>query len=92
MPQADKLLKRTNTFASIVSKALANQQTAPIHVRAREEAEDADKTYRIAIRKLDRHRLSIEENVEKTLKLLQRWESERLQAVKTGLHRIAQPL
>ena len=41
--------------------------------------------YRIAVRKLDRQRLGLEERIEDVLKKLQRWEAERLQAVKTVL-------
>lgn len=56
----------------------------PAHVRARQDAEEADRSYRIAVRKLDRQRLGLEEKIEETLKMLQHWESERLRAVKTG--------
>ncbi|KAF8920600.1 hypothetical protein CPB85DRAFT_495616 [Mucidula mucida] len=84
--QPENLFKRTNTLVSIVSKALqVNQNGEQPHVRARHEAEEADKTYRLAIRKLDRQRLGLEERLEETLKTLQRWELERLRAVKTVL-------
>lgn len=84
--QADNLFKKTGTFVSLVSKALNNNSNSePTYIRARHEADEADKTYRISVRKLDRHRLALEERVEETLKLLQRWESERLRAVKTVL-------
>lgn len=53
-------------------------------MKTRHEAEEADKAYRVAVRQLDRQRLSIEERLEDTLKTLQRWEIERLRAVKTG--------
>ncbi len=86
--QPENLFKRTNTLVSIVSKALqVNQNGEQPHVRARHEAEEADKTYRLAIRKLDRQRLGLEERLEETLKTLQRWELERLRAVKTGMHK-----
>ncbi|KAF9045812.1 hypothetical protein BDZ89DRAFT_979706 [Hymenopellis radicata] len=84
--QHENLFKRTNTLVNIVSKALqVNQTGEQPHVRARHEAEEADKTYRLAIRKLDRQRLGLEERLEETLKTLQRWELERLRAVKTVL-------
>lgn len=83
---AANLLKRSTTFVSLVSKALNTTSTPsePAYVRARNEAEEADRAYRIAVRKLDRQRLGLEERIEETLKVLQRWESERLAAVKTG--------
>lgn len=71
---------------NLVTKALAaNVNGEPTHVRARQDAEEADRTYRIAVRKLDRQRLGLEEKIEETLKMLQHWESERLRAVKTGV-------
>ncbi|KAH9995488.1 hypothetical protein BJV77DRAFT_1059663 [Russula vinacea] len=85
-PVADNLIKRSNTFLNVVSKALAtNPNAEPPHVRARLEADAADREYRIAVRKLDRQRLGLEERLEDTLRVLQRWESERLHAVKTVL-------
>lgn len=78
-------MKRSNTFVNVVAKALAaNAQSEPAHIKARHEAEAADMAYRVAIRQLDRKRLGVEERVEETLKTLQRWETERLRAVKTG--------
>jgi hypothetical protein len=84
---ADRLIKRSNTLVGFVSKALAPDAggTEPLHVRARHEAENADKVYRVAVRKLDRHRLFLEETIESTLKKLQKWEAERLRAVKSGM-------
>jgi hypothetical protein len=85
-PVADNLIKRSNTFLNVVSKALATNPSAePPHVRARLEADAADREYRIAVRKLDRQRLGLEERLEDTLRVLQRWETERLHAVKTLL-------
>lgn len=55
-----------------------------MYVKARGEADHAEQIYRVAVRKLDRERLSVEEKIEDTLKLLQRWESDRLRAAKTG--------
>jgi hypothetical protein len=70
---------------NVVTKALnSNAQTEPAHIRLRGEAEEADKIYRVAVRKLDRQRLGLEERIEETLKTLQRGEMERLRAVKTG--------
>ncbi|KAJ7634132.1 hypothetical protein DFH06DRAFT_679234 [Mycena polygramma] len=83
--QSDNLIKRTNTFVNLVSKALSNQNAEPAYIKARNEAEEADHAFRVATRKLDRQRLSLEERIEETLKMLQRWEMERLRAVKTVL-------
>ena len=69
----------------MAANAAANNQ--PAYIRARQEAEEADKEYRVAVRKLDRQRLGLEERIEDTLKTLQRWETERLRAVKTGKQR-----
>lgn len=84
--QPEKLIKRTGNFVNLVSKALNNASNGePAYIKARHEAEDADKIYRVAVRKLDRQRLGLEERLEDTLKTLQRWETERLRAVKTGM-------
>ncbi|KAH9074720.1 hypothetical protein EDB83DRAFT_2352927 [Lactarius deliciosus] len=77
-PVAGNLIKRSNNFLNVVSKALAaNANGEPPLVRARLDADAADREYRIA-------RLGLEERIEDTLKLLQRWETERLYAVKAG--------
>ncbi|KAJ7760434.1 hypothetical protein B0H16DRAFT_1813870 [Mycena metata] len=81
----DTLIKRTNTFVNLVSKALSTQNAEPAYVKARNEADEADHVFRVATRKLDRQRLGLEERIEENLKLLQRWEMERLRAVKTVL-------
>ena len=85
--QAENLLKRTGSLVTMVTKALNNNPNGePAYVRARHDAEEAHKAYRIAVRKLDRHRLALEERIEETLKTLERWEIERLRAVKTGIY------
>ncbi|KAF8584019.1 hypothetical protein K439DRAFT_1653298 [Ramaria rubella] len=85
---AENFLKRTNTFVSIVQKAVnvATPTTSePLHIRVRHEAENSDRVYRVAVRKLDRQRLGLEEKIEETLKAMQRWEMDRLRTVKTVL-------
>jgi hypothetical protein len=87
-PAAGNFIKRSNGFLNVVSKALTTNSSAsaePPHVRARLEADDADREYRVGVRKLDRQRLGLEERIEDTLRSLQRWETERLRAVKTVL-------
>ena len=72
-------------MVNVVTKALnANPQNEPAYIRLRQEADEADKVYRVSVRKLDRQRLGLEERIEEMLKTLQRWEMERLGAVKTG--------
>uniref|UniRef100_A0A0W0G9W1 Uncharacterized protein n=1 Tax=Moniliophthora roreri TaxID=221103 RepID=A0A0W0G9W1_MONRR len=84
--QPQNILKSTNNFVNLVSKALAtNPNGQPAFIRARQDAEEADKAYRIAVRQLDRRRLNLEERLEESFKTLQRWETERLRAVKTVL-------
>ncbi|GLB41896.1 putative protein with domain found in Dishevelled, Egl-10, and Pleckstrin (DEP) [Lyophyllum shimeji] len=84
--QSENLIKKTGNFVNLVSKVLNNAgNSEPAYVRARHEADEADHAYRIAVRKLDRQRLALEERIEETLKTLQRWEIERLRAVKTVL-------
>ncbi|KAG6821453.1 hypothetical protein H0H93_010177 [Arthromyces matolae] len=86
--QAEAVIKRTGgNFVSLVNKVLSNTNTGePAYMKARHNADLADNAYRIAVRNLDRQRLSLEESIEETLKLLQRWEMERLRAVKTGTY------
>lgn len=84
-PMADNLVKRSNTLVNIVQKAINERHSEPFYVRARAEANDADKAYRVAVRKLDRQRLGLEERIEETLKICQKWELDRLRAVKTVL-------
>ena len=86
VPAADNLVKRSNTFFHSVQKAInPNTSSEPKYIRLRTEADAADKAYRVAVRKLDRQRLYLEESIEDTLKLLQKWELDRLRAVKTVL-------
>ncbi|CDO73283.1 hypothetical protein BN946_scf185008.g45 [Trametes cinnabarina] len=83
-PLAQTVAGRTTGLANLVSKAFAANGEPP-HVRARREAELADQEYRVAVRKLDRQRLGLEERIEEALKTLQKWELDRLRAVKTVL-------
>ncbi|KAF5316623.1 hypothetical protein D9619_006671 [Psilocybe cf. subviscida] len=86
-PNQENILKKTGNLLNVVSKALNTTTTGsePAYIRLRAESEETEKTYRIAVRRLDRHRLALEERIEETLKILQRWEGERLRAVKTVL-------
>lgn len=84
MAPTGALLKRTGTLVNFVAKAL-NTQGERTHVKARQDAEAADQEYRVAVRHLDRQRLSLEDKIQDTLKTLQRWETDRLRAVKSGM-------
>ncbi|KAH9851942.1 hypothetical protein C2E23DRAFT_214849 [Lenzites betulinus] len=83
-PLTQNIAERTGGLANLVSKAFTASAEPP-YVRARRDADIADKDYRIAVRKLDRQRLGLEERIEDTLKTLQKWELDRLRAVKTVL-------
>ncbi|QRV88863.1 Rho-GTPase-activating protein [Ceratobasidium sp. AG-Ba] len=84
---ASNLMKRSNTVVNFISRAVksANTPAEPPHVKARNEADLAEKAYRAGVRALDRQRLGVEEKVEEALKVLNKWEVERLRAVKTVL-------
>ena len=83
MAPTEKLLKRTNTFVNLVSKVISGNGE-PGYIKAREDAKVADQAYRVAARNLDRQRLVLEDRIEDTLHTLQRWEVDRLRAVKSG--------
>lgn len=81
----EQVLKRSKTFFSAVQQVVAGEKSGePAFVQKRKDAEATEKDYQIAVKKLDRQRLALEERIDDTLKLLQRWESERLRALKTG--------
>ncbi|KAG8788636.1 hypothetical protein FRC19_009933 [Serendipita sp. 401] len=84
-PVADNLLKRSGTLANFVMKQIKTGNGPPPYVRARSEAQEADNAYRTAVRRLDRERLALEDRIEEVLKLLQKWELERLRVVKEVL-------
>lgn len=85
-PLAENVAKRTAGLAQLVSKALSvNSTNEPAYIKARRDADIADQEYRVAVRRLDRQRLGLEERIEETLKVLQKWEIDRLRAVKTGM-------
>lgn len=69
----------------MVQKVLNGTNAESTYIKLRREAEAADKEYRVSVRKLDRQRLGLEERIEETLKTLQKWELDRLRAVKTGM-------
>lgn len=84
-PMADNLLKRSGTLANFVMKQIKSNSNIPPHVKARQEAQEADEAYKKAVRQLDRQRLALEDRIEETLKLLQKWELDRLRIIKDVL-------
>jgi hypothetical protein len=65
--------------------AVSGDGAQPPYVQARLAADEADHEYRVAVRRLDRQRLGLEERIEDALKALQRWEGDRLRAAKSAL-------
>jgi hypothetical protein len=86
-PATDNLIKGSKSLLNIVTQAVgsATAPAEPTFVRTRRDAEASEREYQVAIRKLDRQRLGLEERIEDTLKALQRWEGERLRALRTGI-------
>ncbi|KAH7335300.1 hypothetical protein B0J17DRAFT_669538 [Rhizoctonia solani] len=84
---ASNIMKRSGTMMNFIQRAVknANAPAEPPHIRARNEADAAERAYRVGVRALDKQRLGVEEKVEEALKVLNRWETERLRAVKTVL-------
>lgn len=70
-------------------KQIKSGNTQPPYIRAREEAQEADDVYRTAVRNVDRQRLALEDRIEDSLKLLQRWEMDRLRAIKDGKNAVS---
>ncbi|KAJ1306794.1 hypothetical protein OPQ81_007780 [Rhizoctonia solani] len=84
---ASNVIKRSGTVMNFIQRAVknVNAPAEPPHIRARNEADAAERSYRAGVRALDKQRLGVEEKVEEALKVLNRWEIERLRAVKTVL-------
>jgi hypothetical protein len=87
--------------SSLVSPAVSNNFTMlksylptglgssdePAHVRLRREAIKADEGYKEGVRVAEEKRLEMEERVERGLRIWERWERERLGAVRNGTYR-----
>lgn len=58
----------------------------PRHVRLRRDAEHAEESYRTAVRALDRARLGVEETLMVHFGYAERWENERVRAVRSGAY------
>lgn len=70
-------------FKSYLPAALATSDE-PLHVRIRREATKADEQYRDAVDVAEAARLEMEERIERGLRLWERWERERLGALRQG--------
>ncbi|XAO25445.1 hypothetical protein I312_104268 [Cryptococcus bacillisporus CA1280] len=71
-------------YQSYLPASLANSDEPP-HVRLRRDAHKADEMYREGVWSAEEKRLEMEERIERGLRLWERWERERLSAVKTVL-------
>ncbi|ODN78380.1 hypothetical protein L202_04020 [Cryptococcus amylolentus CBS 6039] len=71
-------------YQSYLPASLANSDE-PIHVRLRREATKADEAYREGVWSAEDKRLEMEERIERGLRIWERWERERLAAVKQVL-------
>lgn len=93
-------LKRSVTLSSALSSALSKASVNPTvqnlraavgglseprHLRLRREAEQAEQAYKEAVRNLDKLRCRTEETLAEHFKLAERWEAERLRAIKSVL-------
>ncbi|OCF37050.1 GTPase activating protein [Kwoniella heveanensis BCC8398] len=78
----------TNALPSLIKSylpsSLANSDE-PAHVRLRKDATKANELYKEGVRNAEERRLEMEEMIERGLRLWERWERERLAAVKTVL-------
>nr|XP_019009105.1 GTPase activating protein [Kwoniella pini CBS 10737]OCF47886.1 GTPase activating protein [Kwoniella pini CBS 10737] len=78
----------TNALPSLIKSYLPSSLSTsdePQHVRLRKDASKADEAYKEGVRNAEERRLEMEESIEKGLRLWERWERERLVAVKTVL-------
>lgn len=71
--------------------ALGNSDE-PAHVRLRKEAIKADEAYKEGVQSVEEKRLDMEERIERGLRMWERWERERLGAVRSGKSHSPLPL
>ncbi|WVF68680.1 hypothetical protein IAT40_003452 [Kwoniella sp. CBS 6097] len=78
----------TNALPSLIKSYLPTSlgnSDEPAHVRLRKDATKANELYKEGVRNAEDRRLEMEEMIERGLRLWERWERERLVAVKTVL-------
>ncbi|KAN0064324.1 Rho-GTPase-activating protein 8 [Thecaphora frezii] len=90
-------LKRSGTIGAYLHSAVERMPTPlkvavggvvsgePKHVRLRRDADNAERVYEEAVRNLDRTRCQLEEILYEHFGLVQKWESDRIRAVKSVL-------
>ncbi|WVQ75205.1 hypothetical protein IAR50_004816 [Cryptococcus sp. DSM 104548] len=78
-------------YQSYLPASLANSDE-PVHIRLRREATKADEAYREGVWSAEDKRLEMEERIERGLRIWERWERERLAAVKQVLKEYEQTL
>lgn len=76
----------TNNFSMLKSYLPASMGSSdePAHVRLRREAIKADEAYKEGVQVAEEKRLEMEERIERGLRIWERWERERLGAVRNG--------
>ena len=76
----------TNQFSMLKSylPASLGSSDEPAHVRHRRDAIKADESYKEGVRVAEEKRLEMEERIERGLRIWERWERERLGAVRNG--------
>ncbi|WVQ79532.1 hypothetical protein IAT38_001631 [Cryptococcus sp. DSM 104549] len=78
-------------YQSYLPASLANSDE-PAHVRLRREATKADEAYKEGVWNAEEKRLEMEERIERGLRVWEKWERERLAAVKTVLKQYEEAL
>ncbi|KAK8849456.1 hypothetical protein IAR55_004789 [Kwoniella newhampshirensis] len=85
----------TNALPSLIKSYLPTSMAhgdEPVHLRLRREATKADEAYKEGVRNAEEKRLEMEERIERGLRLWERWERERLAAVKSVLKQYEEAL
>ncbi|WWC93065.1 uncharacterized protein L201_008030 [Kwoniella dendrophila CBS 6074] len=90
---ATNALPNLTMFKSYLPASLANNTSdEPTYVKLRKEANKSNDLYKEGIRNAEERRLEMEQSIEKGLRLWERWERERLVAVKTVLQQYEEAL
>lgn len=78
----------TNNFSMLKSylPTSLGASDEPAHVRHRRDAIKADENYKEGVRVAEEKRLEMEERIERGLRIWERWERERLGAVRNGMY------
>jgi hypothetical protein len=82
-PMSPAVANNFSMLKSYLPSALGSSDE-PAHVRLRREAIKADESYKEGVRVAEEKRLEMEERIERGLRIWERWERERLGAVRNG--------